>query len=260
MMIVAVCALVAAFVASLTVTARGKDKNAAAVPAQAIKHSPKKKNLGGVIIKQEDINQSKAKIRYYLKIIKLKPDIEVIWIDSTPGNDGYGQHLFNHIKNENGFREFGTFVLARRRVNQATNEELNNARDDWSRRCIVRILDEPSSHDSRLAVLSAFQLYLQQPLFNKYDTHYSVGRESDLTPENEADLVAMDHFLLDNVIVNIMTTVYEGTDTNWYSHNVDSALDFFSGPLFPACAVQALGYPSIAADNPGFAPGFNPPM
>jgi hypothetical protein len=54
-----------------------------------------------------------------------------------------------------------------------------------------------------------------------------VDHESNLTPKDNANLVAMDHFILDGVIVNFIIPVYEETDANWYSKNTDSALDFF---------------------------------
>jgi hypothetical protein len=183
----------------------------------------------------------------------LKPDIELIWIDGLPGNDGYAQDLFNHITNENGFREFGLLMVARRRVNQATNEELKNMRNNYARRCIVRALDGPSMPESRLAILHAFQMFVSRPKFNKFNYHYTVDHESDLTPKDDANLVAMDHFILDDVIVNFMIPVYEETDANWYSKNADSALDFFSGPSFPSYAIEALGYPSSRPNNPRFA-------
>jgi hypothetical protein len=108
-MILAVGAVLAALIASLTLTLRGKDKNVVAMSAQSMKQSPKKKNLGNVHIKQEDMNQNQKKknLSYHFKILKLKPNIEVSQIDAMPGNDGYAQDLFNHITDKNGFREFG---------------------------------------------------------------------------------------------------------------------------------------------------------
>jgi hypothetical protein len=81
--------------------------------------------------------------------MKLKPDFEVIWIDATPGNDAYAQDLFRHITDENGFREFGLLLVTRRRISQADNNELKNARNNYARRCIVRALDGVSPHDSK---------------------------------------------------------------------------------------------------------------
>jgi hypothetical protein len=78
-----------------------------------------------------------------------------------------------------------------------------------------------------------------------------------LTPHAEEDLQAMDHYILDATIVNLICTVYDETDTNWYNKNRTSALNFFSGPLFPIYAVEQLGYPSNGLDRNGFAAGFN---
>jgi hypothetical protein len=172
-------------------------------------------------------NQKKKKPSYHFKILKLKPDIKLIWIDAMPGNDGYAQDLLNHITDENGFREFGLLIVARRRVNQATNKELKNTRNSYAHRCIVRALDGPSTPESRLAVLHAFQLFVSCPECNKYDYDYVVDHESNLTPKDDANLVAMDYFILDNVIVNFIIPVYEETNANWYSKNADLELDFF---------------------------------
>jgi hypothetical protein len=115
-----------------------------------MKQSPKKKNVSNVRIKQEDMNpnQKKKKPSYHFKILQLKPNIKLIWIHAMPGNDGYAQDLFNHITNKNGFREFGLLTVARRRVNQATNEELKNTRNNYARRCIVRAPNRPSTPES----------------------------------------------------------------------------------------------------------------
>jgi hypothetical protein len=261
-MLLAIGATLTALVASLTVTNRGKEKNeksTASTVVHSIKQSPKKKNLGEIRIKQEDVSSKSNKLDYHFKIMKLKPDFEVIWIDATPGNDAYAQDLFRHITDENGFREFGLLLVTRRRISQADNNELKNARNNYARRCIVRALDGVSTHDSRLAILRAFQLFLCRPEFNKYGYNYAVDHESDLTPEDPANFVAMDHFIHNDVIVNIMVKVYEETDAGWYNINREAALDFFSGPLFPAYAIEKLGYPSSAPNNPGCAAGFNLP-
>jgi len=257
-MIFAVGALLTVLVTSFVVTARGKGKNETSLPAQPIKHSPKKKLLSTITIKQEDIN-GKRKLGYHLKIIKMKPDFEVIWVDATPGDDGFAQGLFNHITNENGFREFGLLMVTRRRIDQANNNELINTKNKYARRCIVRALDGESTHESRLEILHAFQAFLMRPEFNKFNIPYAVGDDSDLTPHAEADLQAMDHFILDATIVNLICTVYDETDTNWYNKNRASALDFLSGPLFPTYAVEQLGYPSSGLDRNGIAASFNMP-
>jgi hypothetical protein len=49
-------------------------------------------------------------------------------------------------------------------------------------------------------------------------------------------------------------------NTNWYSRNRESALNFFSGPLFPVYAMEQLGYPSNGLDRNGIAARFNLPV
>jgi hypothetical protein len=130
-MIFAIGALLTALVASLVVTPRGKGKHETNLPTQPIKHSPKNKLLSTITIKQEDIT-GKRKLGYHLKIVKLKPDFEVIWVNATPGGDGYTQDLFNHITNENGFREFGLLTVTRRHIDQTTNNELINTKNKYA--------------------------------------------------------------------------------------------------------------------------------
>jgi hypothetical protein len=241
------------------VTPRGKGKNETNLPTQPIKHSPKKKLLSAITIKQEDIN-GKSKLGYNLKIIKSKPDFEVSWVDAMPRYDGFAQNLFNHITNENGFREFGLLMGTRRRIDQANNNKLINTKNKYARRVIVRALDGESTHELRLAILHAFQAFLMHPDNNKFIYPYTVGDDSNLTPHVKADLQPKDHFILDATFFNLICTVYDETDTNWYNKNRASALAFISGPLFPIYAVEQLGYPSNGLDCNGIAAGFNLPI
>jgi hypothetical protein len=59
-MIVTIGALLTVLVTSFVVIPRGKGKNETSLPAQLIKHSPKKKLLSTIAIKQETINQAEA--------------------------------------------------------------------------------------------------------------------------------------------------------------------------------------------------------
>jgi hypothetical protein len=76
-----------------------------------------------------------------------------------------------------------------------------------------------------------------------------------LTPKDDANLVAMDHFILDDVIVNFIIPVYKETDADWYSMNADSVLDFF----WTFVSSLRRGYLSNGPNNPGFAAGYNLP-
>jgi hypothetical protein len=203
--------------------------------------------------------KKKRTLAYYLKIVKMLPGFELAFIDSaTPGNDGFGQKLFNHIKNEDGFHEDGVLFVVRRRVSKEDNSMLTNAHDTYPRRCILRMVDE-STHESRLAMLRAFQTFLMRPENNKYGYQYIVNDASDLTPHRAEDLEPMDHYLQNDMIVNVITNVYENTGINWYANNRECALEFFSGPTFPPYAIEQLGYPNEPLGQGGIAPGFNPP-
>jgi hypothetical protein len=67
----------------------------------------------------------------------------------------------------------------------------------------------------------------------------------------------MDHYIQDDMIVNIIDIVYEDTDVTWYDNNRESALTFFSGPTFPQWAIEKLGYPMEGITRSGYAAGFN---
>jgi hypothetical protein len=52
---------------------------------------------------------------YHLKKLKPSPNFELIWIDATPGNDGYGQKLYDHITRDRdeGFCDNGILMVAK---------------------------------------------------------------------------------------------------------------------------------------------------
>ena len=183
----------------------------------AKKESPKRKDLTKIRFSEEDMKQ-KCRPAYYLKIVKLQPDYELIFIDSTPGTDGYGQKLYDHIKNNDGFHDEGVLLVVRRRISQNDNNILTNTRDNYPRRAIVRLV-ETSTHESRLAILNAFKAFLSLPENNKFGYNYVVNDTSDLTPSNTEDLEAMDHYIQDDMIVNIIDIVYEDMDVTWYDNN-----------------------------------------
>jgi hypothetical protein len=89
-------------------TTSSNKKNAKGAPEK--KESPKRKDINKISFSPEDLKK-RRKPSYYLKIVKLRPDYELIFIDSTPGTDGYGQRLFDHINNNNGFRDHGILMV-----------------------------------------------------------------------------------------------------------------------------------------------------
>jgi hypothetical protein len=221
------------------------------------KESPKRKEFSKIRFSAEDLKK-KRKPSYYLKIVKIRPDYELIFIESTPGTDGYGQRLFDYINNNNGFRDQGILMVVRRRVSKDNNSVLLNVRDGYPRRAIVRLVDT-SSHESRLSILNALRAFLMLPENNKFGYEYIVNDTSNLTPDNAEDLEPMDTYIQDDMIVTIIVNVYEYSDQNWYNNNRTTALDFFGGPTFPQYAIDSLGYPPEGTGQNGIAHGFNIP-
>ena len=241
--------MVVLFTGLVTSMAPRGTKKTAPVPVKTSHSSPKKKDFANIKVKQEDLNQKK-KSSYFMKIVKLRPDFELIWIDASPGNDAYAQPLFDFVEKEDGFKQEGVIMVIRRRISQGNNEVLTNANNTYPRRCIIRMVDD-STHDSRLAILRAMQAYIMRPEHNKFGYSYVVNDASDLTPPNADALEPMDHFIQDDHIVNLILLVFEDTGETWFADNVANALDFFSGPNFPDYAMEKLGYPariSIAAN------------
>jgi hypothetical protein len=186
--------------------------------------------------------KQKCRPAYYLKIVKLQPVYELTFIDSTPGTNGYGQKLYDHIKNNDGFHDEGVLLMVCSHISQSDNNILTNTRNNYPHRAIVCLI-ETSTHESCLAILNAFKAFLSLPENNKFGYDYIVNDTSNLLPSNTKDLEVMDHYIQDDMIVNIIDIVYEDTNVIWYDNNRDSALTLFSGPTFPQWAIKKLGYP-----------------
>jgi len=256
-MIFAIGSVVVGLLAALMVTSPTRAKKQSAKPTKASKNSPKKREITSINLSEADMN-GKRKLDYHLKIVKLACDFELIYIEGTPGNDGFGQRLFDHVTNNNGFRNEGVLMVAKRRVSQADNSVLANVNNSFPRRVIIRSVgEEGSTHENRISILRALQAFLVRTDNNKFGYAYIVNKESDLTPQVDTELEPMDHYIHDMVIVNLMCRVFEDTGSGWYAANTDSALDFFTGPTFPLYAIEQLGYPSFNINGGGYAPGFN---
>jgi hypothetical protein len=248
--------------ALMVVTSRARDSSKpTGLPfkGKSDKKSPKKKPINSIAIKVEEMKNQKKKLDYHLRIQKLRPDFELIWIDATPGDDGFGQYLFNFITEEQGFHDEGILTVAYRRVSLENSAVLQNVKNTYPRRCIVRIVDD-STHSSRLAILRTLQTYLVHPSRNMFGYQYIVDDASDLTPPSDDDLRPMDHFLQDGVIVSLMFKTLEDTGVDWFARNSDCALDFFSGPNFPHEAITRLGYPASGKTVDGFVDTFHHPV
>jgi hypothetical protein len=243
------------------VTSPAWAKKQSAEPVKASKNSLKKRKIMLINISEVDMN-GKRKLDYHFKVVKLACDFKLIYIDGTPGNDGFGQKLFDHIMNNHGFCNEGVLMVAKRCVSQADNSVLANANNSFPWRVIIRLVgEEGSKHESRLSILRAFQVFIVRTDNTKFGYAYIVNKESNLTLAVDMNLEPMDHYIHDMVIINLMCRVFENTGSGWYyAGNTESALDFFSGSTFPHYAIEQQGYPSFNINGGGYAPSFNLPI
>jgi len=218
--------------------------------------SPKKKNL--LEVKVSGAKQA-CKTNYIFKIVKLKPDVEVIWCKKMPRDDAFIHHLVKFIEDENGFREQGIIMVCRHRMSRLNNDICFNANDAFPRRLIVRVVEESTPED-RMAILMLLCNFMMHPEHNRYGYEYIVSESSDLTPHNTNELEPANAFIPDNSIVNLIDAIYENVDDGWYAHNEETALEFFGDMPYPRYAIDQLGYPDGNVNDGGqFAAGFNPP-
>jgi hypothetical protein len=54
--------------------------------------------------------------------------------------------------------------------------------------------------------------------------------------------------------------IFEDTRSGWYAGNANCALNFFSGPVFPAYAIEQLRHPAWGLSSNEYAPSFILPV
>lgn len=99
---------------------------------------------------------------------------------------------------------------------------------------------------------------MERPEHNQFGYTYVVNDDSDLTPPND-QLESMNVYLLDQQLVSLMESVLDGADTTFYANNQDTADHYFSGPVYPQCAIDTLGYPGEQTTGGAFDATFNQP-
>jgi hypothetical protein len=141
-------------------------KAPASQPVKSHKKSPKRNHIASIRITNGDLNKIKQ-MAYHMRIMKLRADFNLIYINSTPGNNAYAQYLFSHIR-EDGFQTNGILMVAKRQISHGNSVVLTNAKDTFLRRCIVCFLkDGEFTHASRLGMLMTVWAFLMQPDHNK---------------------------------------------------------------------------------------------
>jgi hypothetical protein len=89
---------------------------------------------------------------------------------------------------------------------------------------------------------------MEQAEHNRFSYAYTINDESDVTPPND-QLESMDTFMLDQQLVGLMQQVFDGADQSFFQANASIANNFFAGPTYPQCAIDALGYPGASSNN-----------
>ena len=245
----ALSALVVSPLVAMVTTSKAKK-----VGAPKKSSSPMKKktvSLGSISTNQE------RKPTYTLKILKLKPDFELIWAEKSPGNDAYMQPIFKNIEETSEWEEHGVIMVSRRRISLDDNSALVNTENSYFRKCIVRNVTEESTPDTRRTFLNLIREFVMRNEHNRYGYDYQINENSDLTPLTKEALENADNYLPDAIIVNIVLAIYEGTGGTWYEENQEYAESLFTGPTYPEYAVKSLGYPANTGGDGAFHNHFN---
>jgi hypothetical protein len=79
---------------------------------------------------------------------------------------------------------------------------------------------------------------------NKFGYAYIIDDDSDLTPPNDQRELMDAYYMLHHQLLNFIQEVLEGTDQSFYQNNTDIANDFFTGPAYLQCTIDAFGYPA----------------
>jgi hypothetical protein len=128
------------------------------------------------------------------------------------------------------------------------------------RRFIIRVPEEESTRETRLAACMKLAEILTNHPTNTYRTAYHVNPDTfDQTPEDIDDRLALDSYLMDSDIVEHIKRFFDipAVATEWASANAPIANHYFSGPVYPATACNELGYVNAAILPPAMAEGIN---
>jgi hypothetical protein len=103
---------------------------------------------------------------------------------------------------------------------------LFNAIDGYPHCLIVRVVDE-SIHETCIAILMVLLQFMMRLENNQYLYlyEYQVNKGSDLTPAHKEMHKPVNAHILDYLIVNIITAVFETADEHWYKNNSELAND-----------------------------------
>ena len=206
------------------------------------------------------------------------PHFVLVWCEKaySPGQDAYTFPLQTAVSDTFQFRNEGYLAVINRRQNAGSSDIALNSQDGYPRKFFLCNLDE-NDHAARLGLLTtmkqvrplcfsrlhvspsylmlaAFSFlfssaqFMEMPENNRFGYVYTINDDSDVTPPSN-QLESMDVYMLDHQLVNFMQQVLENADQSFYQNNTESANDFFSGPAYPQCAIDSLGYPGDNNNN-----------
>lgn len=128
------------------------------------------------------------------------------------------------------------------------------------RRVIVRVPEEVSTHESRLAACEKLATYLTTHPTNTYRTAFTVDPDTfDLTPDDEDNRPSLDNYLMDTDIIDHIKRFLEmpANENEWAVVNAPIANHYFSGPVYPEIACNQLGYANTRFLAPAVEEGIN---
>ena len=257
-------------------------------PSSSKRASPRK-NVPPPAKKERRDDDNFVHMTLYSK--RIEANLELIWCERDPGQDGYTQPLATDLQSEDPnslTSRYNIFMYGSRRMNERGGVQLN--RDtDYPRRYYVRVVDETETRINRLSVMQeicrvrnsndplcsscyAVASYLCIPLTCLFSQFLQDREDEDIAKGEKAAgtnlrnvysvatnwdrtpdvLQKADMCLTDRYVVSMIMSLYECKNwATWATDNPDEATKYFSGPPYNRIPRRELGYPL-------HVPDFNP--
>lgn len=170
----------------------------------------------------------------------------VVFIVTRNGSDGWSKPINDAVRSgelkDSGFHWFDCALRVDRSVNQT-----KSGSKGYPFRCFPQFVnpETPSTAQSRFKTAKELQSILSRKENNKFNTKYRVHKENDQTSPNEPR--AADYVLTDEVIQQVIETIFVDAGIGFFEQSGDEALDWFTPhPVkgdFSDIATTWFGYP-----------------
>jgi hypothetical protein len=224
--------------APAAVAAKAKSPKKSGTPPKKVQ-SPTKKAMGKITVKP---GSNRVRNRICCQAVG-HPDtgLTLYWTARIEGCDAFNYPLVVQI-DTGALQLQGFHTTTSLRANIAQNMAVKNANNDFNRRCFPRFTDG-QSRTLREEGQIILRDILMHPDNNRYGSTFSACEEDDFTTVPHT---SPDNVLLDGAIVDIIYSIYDNVDNDWYSRFTDLARTFFTpGRPYPRCAISRLGYPEV---------------